>query len=590
VDGRGAAYLSKDGQWRIFNTSGSELPINDVLDIVVDSQGAVWFATYQGLACLGSDGKWQVYSTENTTLPADLISALALGEDGGLWVAAGSGVACIKEGQVVKSYTETNSTLPGGVIKSLNIDGSGRVWAGTWGGGVACLNPSEGTWAVYNGKTSEMPGKTALPSNTVNSILPPDADGAETVWFGTDKGAASLNLQSGAWKNHTLAVQNGGELAQVRQICRGASGSLAFALDGGGLAVMDKAGSWKRYREGSSGLPSDAVADVAFDGAGGIWAATMGGGAAYLSPSGKWSVYNTDNSEIPSNYLNAVLVDAEGKIWFGTWGAGVAVYDTAAETWQVYNTANSSLPLDDIRCITSGPDGKVWFGTWGAGVAGLDTAGNWRLYQTGSGLPSNIIRSLAVDPAGTIWAATPAGSAYFSGGAWKALHAGETGLPTYNLQHVTCDRSGTVWFSTSESGVAVYNPQGLPPVVQKITDPGQKLGEIILYMNNKILQPDVPPLLQEARVLVPLRIISESLGATVNWDSGSGKIEVELDGKKLGLTLGSTRVMVDGVPKELDVPPSLVNGRTLLPLRFVGENLGLNVQWDGTVRAVLLTK
>lgn len=589
VDGRGAAHLSKDGQWRIFNASGSELPVNDVLDIVVDSQGAVWFATYQGLACLGSDGKWQVYSTDNSTLSADLISALALAEDGGLWVAAGSGVACIKEGQVVKSYTETNSNLPGAVVKSLDIDGSGRVWAGTWGGGVACLNPSEGTWAVYNCETSKMPGKTALPSNTINVILPLGADGVETVWFGTDRGAASLTVQGNVWKKFLQAPQSRLESGQVRRIDQSPEGDLAFALDGGGLAVLDKAGSWKRYREGSSGLPSDAVADVAFDGAGGIWAATMGGGAAYLSPSGKWAVYNTDNSKIPSNYLNAVLVDAEGKIWFGTWGAGVAVYDSQKKTWQVYNTANSSLPLDDIRCMTSGSDGKVWFGTWGAGLASLDTAGNWRLYQTESGLPSNIVRSLAVDPAGIIWAATPAGSASYSGGAWKAFHSGETGLPTANLQHVVCDQSGTVWFSTSESGVAVYNPQGLPPAVQKTTDPGQQSDEIILYMNDKILQPDVPPLLKEARVLVPLRIISESLGATVNWDSSSGKIEVELNGKKLGLTLGSKRVMVNGVPEELDVPPSLVNGRTLLPLRFVGENLGLNVQWDGVIRAVLLT-
>ena len=209
------------------------------------------------------------------------------------------------------------------------------------------------------------------------------------------------------------------------------------------------------------------------------------------------------------------------------------MYDSE-KTWKVYNTANSSLPLNDIRCMTSGSDGKVWFGTWGAGLAGLDPAGKWILYQAESGLPSNIVRSLAVDPAGIIWAATPAGSAYYSGGAWKVLHSGETGLPTDNLQHVTIDRSGNVWFSTSESGVAVYNPQGLPPAVREITDPGQKLGEIILYLNDTILQPDVPPLMQEGRVLVPLRIISESLGATVNWDSGSEKIEVELGGKSSG--------------------------------------------------------
>jgi ligand-binding sensor domain-containing protein len=588
VDGRGAAHLSKDGKWRTFNASGSGLPVNDVLDIVVDSRGTVWFATYQGLACLGNDGKWQVYSTENSNLPADLISALSLAEDGALWVAAGSGVACVREGQVVQSYTKANSRLPGAVVKSLDIDGSGRVWAGTWGGGVACLTPSEGTWAVYDYKTAEMPGKTVLSSNTINDVLPPGSDGAETVWFGTGKGAASLAMPSRAWKNYLQEPQSGGESAQVRRISRSPGGNLAFALDGGGLAVMDKAGTWKRYRAGNSDLPSDAVVDAAFDSTGGLWVATMGGGAAYLSASGKWAVYNTDTSAIPSDYLNAVLVDAEGKVWFGTWGAGAAAYDSQNNFWEVYNTTNSSLPLDDIRCIMGDSTGRIWFGTWGAGLACLDTAGKWNLHDQKSGLPSDIIRSLAVDPAGIIWVATPEGSAYYNGSVWKVLHSGATGLPDDNLWQVAPDRSGNVWFSASESGVAVYNPRGLTNDLQKLTDLAQKTDEIMLCLNDKILQPDVPPFMQNARVLVPLRIISESLGAAVNWDGSSGKIVVELGGKKLELTAGSTKVMIGGVSKELDVPPTVVDGRTLLPLRFIGESLGLNVQWDGIIRAVLL--
>ena len=76
-----------------------------------------------------------------------------------------------------------------------------------------------------------------------------------------------------------------------------------------------------------------------------------------------------------------------------------------------------------------------------------------------------------------------------------------------------------------------------------------------------------------SRVLVPCALFPKAW-ATVNWDSGSGKIEVELDGKKLGLTLGSTRVMVDGVPKELDVPPSLVKWTNPAASALVGENLG----------------
>jgi len=586
VDSCGAAYLSAEGEWSVVNASNSDLPVNDVPDIVVDSEGSVWFATYNGLACLESSGEWKIYSTENSILPADLISVLALSEEGSIWAGAGGGVARIVGGEVKTVYTKENSKLPGDVVKSLCLDESGRVWTGTWGGGVACLTPSEDTWTVYNYRTTQMPGKLALPSNTINTVLPLHLEGNDMVWFGTDKGAASFDLQGGTWTNFPLVEQSGGEPAHVRRISRGPDGSLAFALDGSGLAVLNTAGSWKYYRESNSALPSDAVIDAVFDDAGGIWIATMGSGAAYFSASGQWTLYNTENSAIPSDYLNCVL-PAGGKVWFGTWGDGASVYDSREESWQVYNTSNSKLPLDDIRCLLTDFDGGVWFGTWGGGLARLDTLGNWSLSNENSGLPANIIRSLAIDPAGRIWAATPAGAAYYNNGVWKALDSAETGLQSENLWQVACDQAGNVWFSTYESGVAVYNPQGLTSAVQGINDLAQKPGEIILYVNKKILRPDVPPLMQEARVRVPLRIISESLGAQVNWERGTGKIEVELDEKKLELTVGSKVVKVDGVQKELDVLPLLVDGRILVPLRFVGENLGLTVQWDGAARTVV---
>ena len=120
------------------------------------------------------------------------------------------------------------------------------------------------------------------------------------------------------------------------------------------------------------------------------------------------------------------------------------------------------------------------------------------------------------------------------------LHSGETGLPTDNLQHVTIDRSEMSGFPPLKAGLLFTTCRGCP-AVREITDPGQKLEEIILYLNDTILQPDVPLSCRKPST-GSLRIISESLGATVNWDSSSGKIEVELDGKKLGLTVGSTRL------------------------------------------------
>ncbi len=592
VDGRGAAYLSAGGKWRLINAANSDLPVNDVLDIAVDAEGSVWFATYNGLACLKGDGKWTVYSAGSSKLPAGPVSALAPAKDGSIWLAAGSGLAHLAGGEIKDVYTKENSKLSGDVIKSLGIDEQDRIWAGTWGGGVACLNLAEGTWIVCNHETMVIPGGVALPSNAVNTVLPVGAEGEATVWFGTDRGAAKLSLKEGAWKSFPLAAKSGGEPAQVRQISLSPDGKrLALALDGSGLAVMGRdGGAGQRYYEESSGLPSDAVVDAAFDAEGGLWVATMGGGAAHLSTAGKWTVYDMANSEISSDYLNCVFFQpgGGGKVWFGTWEGGACAYDIAAKTWQVYNIANSSLPLNDVRCLTADSDGSIWFGTWGAGLAKLGSDGKWKLYDSKNGLPSNIIRSLAQDAAGRIWVATPAGAATLSGDTWKAFCSGGAGLPADDLRQVTGDRSGNIWFSTSESGVAVYNPEGLPAALRGLGGPAQKPEEILLYLGDKILAPDVPPLMQSGRVLVPLRIISESLGAEVNWDSGSGKIEVIIEGKKLELAVGNKKASLNGKRADLDVPPSFVSGRTMVPLRFIGESLDLDVHWDGVIRAVLL--
>ena len=83
-----------------------------MLDIVVDSQGSAWFATYSGLACLEGSGEWKTYSTENSNLPADMISDLALSEDGSLWIAAGDG-GPHDGGEVKTVYTKITASFPG---------------------------------------------------------------------------------------------------------------------------------------------------------------------------------------------------------------------------------------------------------------------------------------------------------------------------------------------------------------------------------------------------------------------------------------------------------------------------------------------
>lgn len=94
----------------------------------------------------------------------------------------------------------------------------------------------------------------------------------------------------------------------------------------------------------------------------------------------------------------------------------------------------------------------------------------------------------------------------------------------------------------------------------------------------------VAPYQTEGRTMVPLRVISENMNAVVDWDSETKKIKVEQDEKTVVLTLGSDQALVNGEVHLLDVPATSISGRTFVPLRFVSEMLACTVDYkDGVV-------
>ncbi len=101
---------------------------------------------------------------------------------------------------------------------------------------------------------------------------------------------------------------------------------------------------------------------------------------------------------------------------------------------------------------------------------------------------------------------------------------------------------------------------------------------------------DVPPVILNDRTLVPVRLISENLGAKVSWDSKEYKVMITKDNKNITLKIDSAKVAVDGKEKILPdkVPAKLISDRTMVPVRFVSEELGVKVDWDSKNRAVLL--
>jgi hypothetical protein len=100
---------------------------------------------------------------------------------------------------------------------------------------------------------------------------------------------------------------------------------------------------------------------------------------------------------------------------------------------------------------------------------------------------------------------------------------------------------------------------------------------------------DQPPLMMAGRVLVPLRGVFERLGATVEWNRASNMITALRAGTQVQLAVGSRQAVVNGRAVLLDVPAILARGRTLVPLRFVSEAMGAQVDWDPQAGIVYIT-
>lgn len=115
------------------------------------------------------------------------------------------------------------------------------------------------------------------------------------------------------------------------------------------------------------------------------------------------------------------------------------------------------------------------------------------------------------------------------------------------------------------------------------------LAAVTLVVNGKEVHPDVPPLVIEGRTLVPFRAVAEALGVSVSWEQMSRKVVVSTPRGFLLLTVDNRTATLKGKPVTLDVPAKLVQGRVLVPLRFVSETLGADVKWDPKTTTITVT-
>lgn len=162
------------------------------------------------------------------------------------------------------------------------------------------------------------------------------------------------------------------------------------------------------------------------------------------------------------------------------------------------------------------------------------------------------------------------------------------GHPAHLHPNGVCPYDNTSYAPTAPSTPKTTTPTA-PKSTPPVTTPPVIEKPIVLAINGTTISTDAPPVIINDRTLVPVRAILDTMGATVGWSDESKQVTAELGGKTIILSIGNTTAIVNNSFQTLDVPAQIINGRTMVPARFVAENLGATVRWDASSRTVSVT-
>ncbi|MBN1593783.1 MAG: PQQ-binding-like beta-propeller repeat protein, partial [Candidatus Coatesbacteria bacterium] len=460
-------------------TTTDGLPSNYVTGVAEVPCCWIWFSTDNGAARVDIDDNWDTYGTwtDPSFVWNDLRGILLEGDDLFMWTEYGLiDYDLTLEDWSCFTKANTSGGIPSDDIRDVHYTGNFFMLATARG-----ICDYGAVWTTFR--------EQHLALNDVRAIACMEAE----VWIGTYGAGANLladwdaNLeQPGTWDTYQYAPTDAIASNYINDIAldhRIGNGAVWFATNLG-VSLFDKASAWTTYDTTTTGgaLPSDRVMAVALDPRstlGGVyrtWFATDNGLACYTTGSTEhWDTFTTSNSGLPSNYVTSLageVRDGEYYLWVGTnWG--VAMYDLVNDTWVTYDASNSGILSENVRSLLVDPDGSIWIGTTN-GISIFDLPSTWTSIRTStpnSGLGSNAINAMAKGSGNNYWIATSRGLTKFD----KSSLTGERFLPNNsglidgNVYDVCYQPCVGIWAAT-KGGVSILR-QGVPILSDESVDP-----------------------------------------------------------------------------------------------------------------------
>jgi ligand-binding sensor domain-containing protein len=473
--------------WQNFRGARDGLADNQVLSILEDQTGVMWFGTPKGASQF--DGvRWK---TERDSLPNLAVLSLLQDRTGAIWFGTENGGLARFDGATWTRWSSPG-TLPSNQVEAIFEDHAGDIWLGT-PGGLVRHRPADGTWTTYDPGNSGLvhqhawrlaedlehnlwiatpEGASRLDRTRTqwesfratpgalerDSVLALVADRSGRIWFGTDQGV--FRLDQGAWTRFTTVHGLGDNVVTV--IVEDHSGALWF---GGTFGVSRFDGMvWRQTAYTSEGQPLGRILAFQQDASGNLWTATAASGL-YRSDGVSWRNYFSTNTltcpgrtsqnapflyVLDSNCLTDMLQDGRGELWFATADGGASRCATTGRWTRARR--GPGVPLSDsLNVLFEDRDRRLWFGSAGAGLARLDSARTgWSLFTRASGLAGDTVHTFCQDRRGDLWVGTGTGASRHDGMTWR--NALTTGGPPEGIavHQILEDSQDRLWFRTSD--------------------------------------------------------------------------------------------------------------------------------------------
>jgi signal transduction histidine kinase/CheY-like chemotaxis protein/ligand-binding sensor domain-containing protein len=463
-------------------TTRDGLSHSNVLCILQDSRGFMWFGTPDGLNKY--DGyKFVAYQHNNKnkhSLSNNHITGMVEDQNGDLWISTlGGGLNRFdRRKERFTSYLydpASKNSLSSDFVRCLVQDSVGNLWLGTEKG-LDKFNKADNSFTRY---TYHKKDSTGLSDAVVQTIL---QDSRQNLWVGTHNGGLDLlDKKTGTFTSFTHAVNKKSSISgnDVMCIFEDSKNRLWIGTNGGGLNLFDRTTRQFRHFKNdghqTNSLANNVLFAITEDADHNLWLGTENGGLDIFNPSTE-TFYNyikddIDNTTLANNSIYSFCRDRKNNMWVGTFSGGVDFLNHDNNKFR--NFRHTSLPnsLSDNKVLSIYEDSKnnVWIGTDGGGLNLFDPKINkftHYLHQPGNknSIPGNYVLNMLEDAKGDLWIGTWGdGLSIWNRERNTFTHFQHNPSDTQSLSNnnvwvIFEDSKKNIWIGTHGGGLEKYDP------------------------------------------------------------------------------------------------------------------------------------